>query len=189
VRVRHGTPGLWAEFFGSCVILVSPGICVVLGDGLRTDLRSRGDQRPSPWCGRPAPMSVAELIATVVTKPDLPGAACVDHLDVFDACTDRGATFACDEAIQICASQCPAAAIAADRAEMETDARAYPKRSALLDKLLVGEPVIVGWSMLRGRLPEHPPEWLSDPRITTHVRVYPDDLVEPADGPADQRAY
>ena len=134
-------------------------------------------------------MSVAELIATVVTTPDLPGAACVDHLDVFDACTERGATFAYDEAIQICASQCPAAAIAADRAEVEADARAYPKRSALLDKLLVGEPVIVGWSMLRGRLPEHPPEWLSDPRITTHVRVYPDDLVEPADGPADQRAY
>lgn len=81
------------------------------------------------------------------------------------------------------------AAIAADRAEVEADARAYPKRSALLDKLLVGEPVIVGWSMLRGRLPEHPPEWLSDPRITPCVRVYPDDLVEPADGPADQRQY
>ena len=62
----------------------------------------------------------------------------------------------------------------------------YPKRSALLDKLLVGEPVIVGWSMPRGRLPEHPPEWLSDPRITTHVRVYPDDLVEPADSQASR---
>ncbi|HSS24738.1 MAG TPA: hypothetical protein VLL82_10130 [Mycobacterium sp.] len=55
-------------------------------------------------------MSVAQLIATVVTTPDLPGAACVDHLDVFDACVDRGATFAYDQAIQICASQCPALA-------------------------------------------------------------------------------
>ena len=54
---------------------------------------------------------------------------------------------------------------------------------------MVGEPVVIGWSALHGRLPEHPPEWLSDPRITPCVRVYPDDLVEPADGPADQRAY
>jgi hypothetical protein len=57
-------------------------------------------------------MSVAQLIATVVTTPDLPGAACVDHLDVFDACINRGATFAYDQAVQICASQCPAGAAA-----------------------------------------------------------------------------
>jgi hypothetical protein len=75
---------------------------------------------------------------------------------------------------------------AVDRAEVKADAKAHPKRSALLDKLMIGEPVTVGWSELWGRLPEHPPEWLSDPQITPHVRVYPDDLVEPADGPADQ---
>ncbi len=52
-------------------------------------------------------MSIAALIATVITTPDLPGAACVAQRDTFDACTDRqagrayGNTY--DRAIRICA--------------------------------------------------------------------------------------
>lgn len=80
-------------------------------------------------------------------------------------------------------------AIAVDRAAVTAEAKAHPQRSALLDKLLVGEPVVIGLSDLHGRLPADRPEWLSDPRITPCVRVYPDDLVEPADGPADQCAW
>jgi len=80
-------------------------------------------------------------------------------------------------------------AIAADRAAVKAEAQAHPQRSTLLDKLLVGEPVIVGLTDLAGRLPADRPEWLSDSRITPCVRVYPDDLVEPADGPPDQCQY
>ncbi len=78
-------------------------------------------------------------------------------------------------------------AIAADRAAVEAEARAHPHRSTLLDKLLVGEPVIVGRTDLIGRLPPDGPPWLIDG--CGHVRVYADDLIEPCDGPADQRAY
>ena len=56
-------------------------------------------------------MSVAELIATVITTPDLPGAACVDDRDTFDAATDRQAGRAYsgiyDQATKVCA-RCPA---------------------------------------------------------------------------------
>ncbi len=67
---------------------------------------------------------------------------------------------------------------------MEAEARANPQRSALLDKLLDGMPVVVNRSMLH--LPPDPPEWLSDSRISVRVRA--DDLVEPAHGPPDQCA-
>jgi hypothetical protein len=49
------------------------------------------------------------------------------------------------------------------------------------------EPVIVEWSMLRGRLPADSPPWMREGR--GYVRVYGDDVVEPCDGPADQRQY
>jgi len=56
-------------------------------------------------------MSVAELIATVITTPDLPLAACVAERDIFDACTDRQAGSAYEGvyagAIRVC-SRCPA---------------------------------------------------------------------------------
>jgi hypothetical protein len=137
---------------------------------------------------------VQALIATVVTTPDLPGAACVDHLDVFDACTDRGATFACDEAIQICASQCPAAAIAADRAEVEADA------SSLSEAIRAAGQAARRGAGDRGVVNAARPATGTPTRMAvrpTHHnarqglpdRVYPDDLVEPADGTADQRAY
>ncbi|MGO8767972.1 hypothetical protein [Mycobacterium sp.] len=77
--------------------------------------------------------------------------------------------------------------IAADRAALEAEARADPQQSVLLAKLLDGMPVVVEWSALH--LPADPPEWLSDPRITPHVRVRADDLVEPTDEPPDQCAY
>jgi hypothetical protein len=49
------------------------------------------------------------------------------------------------------------------------------------------QPVIVGRTDLIGRLPADGPPWLLDG--CGHVKIYPDDLVEPCDGPADQRAY
>jgi WhiB family redox-sensing transcriptional regulator len=68
----------------------------------------RGKRFRSPWCGTPVPMSVAELIATVITTPDLPGAACMEHLDLFDACTSKAAgPYAYASAIEVCC-QCPA---------------------------------------------------------------------------------
>jgi hypothetical protein len=52
-------------------------------------------------------MSVTELIATVVTTPDLPGAACVDERETFDAATSRqaGSPYGgiYDRAVKICA--------------------------------------------------------------------------------------
>jgi hypothetical protein len=69
------------------------------------------------------------------------------------------------------------------RPSVIAEAARNPKRSALLDKLLAGNPVIVAWTTARPYLPADPPHWLSDPRITPHIRVYRDDLVEPADGP------
>jgi hypothetical protein len=77
--------------------------------------------------------------------------------------------------------------IAADRAELVACTKANPQRSVLLDKLLAGEPVIVELSALHGRLPADAPSWMTEGRGC--VRVYPDDVVEPADGPAEQRAY
>jgi hypothetical protein len=76
------------------------------------------------------------------------------------------------------------AQVAADRAAVEAEAKAHPQRSALLDKLLDGLPVVVNRSMLH--LPPDPPPWLVDSRISVRVRA--DDLVEPADGPEDQFA-
>ncbi len=56
-------------------------------------------------------MSIAQLLGTVITTPDLPGAACVEHREIFDACTDRQAGRAYDgvyaQAIRVCAG-CPA---------------------------------------------------------------------------------
>ena len=43
-------------------------------------------------------------------------------------------------------------------AELAAEARAYPERSALLDKLRTGSPVIAGWSAVRRHLPPDPPE-------------------------------
>ena len=73
------------------------------------------------------------------------------------------------------------------RAELEADAPANPRRSTLLATLRAGEPVAVELSMLHGRLPADAPPWLTEGR--GYCRVYADDIVEPADGPADQRAY
>jgi len=75
---------------------------------------------------------------------------------------------------------------AADRAALECETRLDPQPSALLAKLLDGDPVVVRWGALP-RLAD-PPEWLSDPRITPYARVWPDDFVGPADGPPDQAA-
>jgi hypothetical protein len=47
--------------------------------------------------------------------------------------------------------------------------------------------VVVDLLMLRGRLPADAPPWLLEGRGC--VRVYVDDVVEPADGPAEQCAY
>ncbi len=79
---------------------------------------------------------------------------------------------------------CDPAAVAADRAVLEAEARARPQKSVLLSRLLDGQPVTVARCMLT--LPKDSPVWLSDSRIS--VRVWPDDLIEPADGPEDQHA-
>lgn len=63
-------------------------------------------------------------------------------------------------------------------------AKIQPKRSTLLDKLRRGEPVIVEGATAREHLPVIPPEWLKHPLAL--IRVYPDDVVEPAAGPPDQ---
>lgn len=78
------------------------------------------------------------------------------------------------------------AAVAADEAALEAEARAHPQPSVLLEKLLDGQPVVVDRSALP-RLVDGP-ESISGPRITPFVRVRADDLVAPADGPADQSA-
>jgi hypothetical protein len=77
--------------------------------------------------------------------------------------------------------------IAADKAELQAEARAHPRRSTLLDRLLAGSPVVVELTALRGRLPADSPPWMHEGQ--GHVRVYADDVVEPADGPADQCAW
>lgn len=77
--------------------------------------------------------------------------------------------------------------IAADRADMQAWTRERPQKSELLDKLMFGEPVVVELSMLRGRLPADAPPWLREGRGC--VRIYPDEVVEPCDGPPDQCAY
>jgi hypothetical protein len=77
--------------------------------------------------------------------------------------------------------------IAADKAQLQEWTRANPHRSSLLTKLLAGEPVVVERSALRHRLPPDSPPWMREGR--GYVRVYADDVVEPADGPAEQCAY
>jgi hypothetical protein len=47
--------------------------------------------------------------------------------------------------------------------------------------------VVVERSALRHRLPPDSPPWMREGR--GYVRVYADDVVEPADGPAEQCAY
>lgn len=76
--------------------------------------------------------------------------------------------------------------VAADRAALVAETKAHPQESALLVKLLAGEPVVVSWSALH--VPADAPGWLSDPRITHYVRIRADDLVEPADHAPDQSA-
>ncbi len=52
--------------------------------------------------------SAAQLLATLATTPNLPGAACVTERETFDACLERGAKGTIyAQAIRICA-QCPA---------------------------------------------------------------------------------
>lgn len=51
-------------------------------------------------------MPAEELLRALTAGPNLPGAACKDHLDVFDATSERGAHRAYTAAIQICAG-CP----------------------------------------------------------------------------------
>ena len=74
--------------------------------------------------------------------------------------------------------------MAADRAALEAEAKAHPRRSTLLNKLMLGSPVVVELSMLHGRLPADAPPWMREGRGC--VRVYADDVIEPADAPADQ---
>jgi hypothetical protein len=76
--------------------------------------------------------------------------------------------------------------IAADGAAHDDEARANPKRSALLDKLRTDQPVIVEWAMLRRRMPADGRPWFNSRRTTPYLRVDVDDRVEPADGPPDQ---
>jgi len=75
---------------------------------------------------------------------------------------------------------------AADRAALEYETRLNRQPSALLTKLLDNLPVVVDWRALPHLA--DPPEWLSDPRTTPYVRVWPDDFLAPADGPPDQHA-
>ncbi len=82
----------------------------------------------------------------------------------------------------------PAAEFAIAKTRLAVEAAAHPRRSTLLDKLRAGEPVVVQTTMLRGRLPANAPPWISDPRMSPCVRIYADDVVEPADGPPDQCA-
>jgi hypothetical protein len=53
--------------------------------------------------------TAVDLLHAIATTPDLPGAACVGHLEIFDACSSRAAgrpgTYA--RAVRICAT-CPA---------------------------------------------------------------------------------
>jgi hypothetical protein len=50
--------------------------------------------------------TASDLLHTLATTPDLPGAACVNHRDLFDACTDRRARTSYRHAIHICTG-CP----------------------------------------------------------------------------------
>jgi hypothetical protein len=50
--------------------------------------------------------TAVDLLHTLGTTPDLPGAACVEHRDIFDACTDRRARTSYRHAIHICTG-CP----------------------------------------------------------------------------------
>ncbi len=53
-------------------------------------------------------MSAAQLLATLATTPNLPGAACVAERETFDACLEPWAsTRICAAAIRVCAT-CPA---------------------------------------------------------------------------------
>ncbi|MFZ0712632.1 hypothetical protein [Mycobacterium sp.] len=70
------------------------------------------------------------------------------------------------------------ATFAQSRTAAAAAAKIQPKRSTLLDKLRRGEPVVVEGATAREHLPANPPDWLKHPRAL--IRVYPDDLVEPA---------
>jgi hypothetical protein len=50
--------------------------------------------------------TAVDLLHTLAGTPNLPGAACVTHRDIFDACTHRGAHRIYRHAIDICAG-CP----------------------------------------------------------------------------------
>jgi len=53
--------------------------------------------------------TVIDLLTDLLTGPDLHGAACVEHRDVFDATANRGAHRTYGRAIKVCAG-CPALA-------------------------------------------------------------------------------
>jgi hypothetical protein len=46
--------------------------------------------------------SVGLLLPTLADTPNLPGAACVDHRELFDACIERGASLSYPLAIKVC---------------------------------------------------------------------------------------
>jgi hypothetical protein len=73
--------------------------------------------------------------------------------------------------------------IASDNAALEAEAKAHPRHSELLDKMTLGEAVVIPRAFLDGWLSPDAPEWMRDPRLTQYVRLYPDDVIEPADGP------
>jgi hypothetical protein len=50
--------------------------------------------------------TAVDLIHLLAGTPNLPGAACTHHRDIFDACTDRRAANTYKRAIRICAA-CP----------------------------------------------------------------------------------
>jgi len=78
---------------------------------------------------------------------------------------------------------------AADRAALEYETKLYYRQpSKLLDKLEAGEPVHVHLPMLSGHLPRVRPTWLQVGTSVRTVKVWPDDQIQPADGPPDQCA-
>lgn len=63
-------------------------------------------------------LTAIDLLRDLTATPDLQGAACVDQLDVFDACLERGAAAraAYPRAIRVCAG-CPALRACSDWVE------------------------------------------------------------------------
>jgi hypothetical protein len=91
------------EFFGSCDILVTPSIAPAPPRNPMCVFTSASRRSATITVLMP---TAVDLLHTLATTPDLPGAACTSHRDVFDACTDRRARFTYRRAIRICAA-CP----------------------------------------------------------------------------------